>query len=267
MANKKPENLYRGKPDKNKMADDKLPSALQPDLLGTFLTARGLTPRNIAVYQQAFTHGSFVHEHPSLGLQDNQRLEFLGDSAVGLMASELVFASLIDADEGRLTHIRNAIVRNTNLATYAQQLGFDQMLLLGNGERATGGATKLNNLGDMFEAVCGAILLDLGLEALRAFVTPLFKATLNELLAAKVIKDACSLLQEWSQKHYQAVPIYAIERLNPTENVPQFAARVSIDNTIYGEGHGPSKAEAKQKAAQAALDKLSILDRQRIESE
>lgn len=206
--------------------------------------------------RQAFTHASFANENPGLVAGNNERLEFLGDAVLGLIASRLLYARFPGADEGRLTAHRAAMVNRAALAGVARDLSIDQHLLLGRGEVEAGGARRPSLLAGAFEALVGAIYLSEGLEATEAAFAPL----LASLLAppdADTPKSAKSRLQEWSQRHHGTRPSYRLVRSRGPAHAQEFTVEVVVGTESLGTGNGSSRQRAEEQAAQAALDHLA----------
>jgi ribonuclease-3 len=205
--------------------------------------------------RQAFTHASFANENPGLVAGNNERLEFLGDAVLGLIASRLLYGRFPGADEGRLTAHRAVMVNRSALAGLARDLSLDQHLLLGRGELEAGGARRPSLLAGAFEALVGAIYLSEGLEATEAAFAPL----LASLLAsdADSPKSAKSRLQEWSQRQHGTRPSYRLVRSRGPAHAQEFTVEVVVGTESLGTGDGSSRQRAEEQAAQAALDKLT----------
>jgi ribonuclease-3 len=206
--------------------------------------------------RQAFTHASFANENPGLVAGNNERLEFLGDAVLGLIASRLLYARFPGADEGRLTAHRAATVNRAALAGLAQDLSLDQHLLLGRGEVEAGGARRPSLLAGAFEALVGAIYLSEGLEATEAAFAPLL-ASLLAPSDADTPKSAKSRLQEWSQRQHGTRPSYRLVRSLGPAHAQEFTVEVVVGTESLGTGNGSSRQRAEEQAAQAALDHLA----------
>lgn len=206
--------------------------------------------------RQAFTHASFANENPGLVAGNNERLEFLGDAVLGLIASRLLYARFPGADEGRLTAHRAAMVNRAALAGLARDLSLDQHLLLGRGEVEAGGARRPSLLAAAFEALVGAIYLSEGLEATEAAFAPLL-ASLGAPLDADTPKSAKSRLQEWSQRQHGTRPSYRLVRSQGPAHAQEFRVEVVVGAESLGTGDGSSRQRAEEQAAQAALDHLA----------
>jgi ribonuclease III len=211
---------------------------------------------NEALLQRALTHPSYLNEHPGKGLQDNQRLEFLGDAVLAFVSGEWLFNRFPDAPEGRLTRLRAALVRTETLATFADDCNIGVNMLVGKGEADSGGREREANLCDAFEAVVGALYLDQGIEAVRAFVTRQFEAVISDILRDERDKDPKSRLQEWSQRHIGQTPVYETIRMEGPDHAKEFTVAVRIGGSEYAQGTGSRKQIAEQVAAQRALEML-----------
>ena len=220
----------------------------------------GLEFHDLSLLQRALTHRSYLNEHPDDNLQDNERLEFLGDSVLDFIAAEWLYERFPEMSEGNLTRFRAGLVRNDSLAQYASAIGLNTMLLLGKGEEEYGGRERLRNLGGAFEALAGALYLDQGIEAARQFATPWFVPVLEEMLREQSDKDAKSRLQEWSQSALNLTPVYRTVRITGPDHAREFTIEVVIGDRVYGVGHGRNKQIAAQAAARSALETISPVD-------
>src|SRR5438067_4832664 len=175
-------------------------------------TARliGTAPRDPLLFVQAFVHRSYVHEDPDFPLGSNERLEFLGDSVLGYLATDLLFHAYPQLDEGELTLLRDALVRSTTLARWALSLELGERAVLGRGEASSGGRTRPTILANLFEAFVGAVALDQGLSAARALVLGFLEPEAERALRERATKDYKSQLQEATQTAFQITPVYRI---------------------------------------------------------
>jgi ribonuclease-3 len=226
------------------------------DDLQDHIARLGVTFNDVSLLQRALTHRSYLNEHPDEPLEDNERLEFLGDSVLDFIAAEWLYERFPEMTEGNLTRLRAGLVRNETLAGYASAVGIDDMLRLGKGEEESGGRSRLRNLGGAFEAVAGALYLDQGLEAVRQFVRPWFIPVLDDMLRGQSDKDAKSRLQEWSQANLSLTPTYRTVQATGPDHEREFTLEVIIGNRVYGVGKGRNKQVAAQAAAQAALESI-----------
>ena len=210
--------------------------------------------------RRALTHPSYVNEHPEDTLGDNQRLEFLGDAVIDFIAAAWVYRRYTQFAEGRMTRLRAALVRTETLARLARQVGIDEALRLGYGEEEAGGRERDPNLCDAFEAVVGAIYLDGGIAAARAFVEPLLAPVARGTLDRAADQDAKSRLQEWSQAELKVTPRYRIVAEAGPDHAKTFEAEVLLDDRVVGHGSGPSKQAAEQAAAAEAWESVVWTD-------
>jgi ribonuclease III len=199
--------------------------------------------------EQALTHRSYAYENG--GLPTNERLEFLGDSVLGLVITDTLFRAHPDLSEGRLAKLRAAVVNARALADVARTLGLGNHVRLGRGEQATGGRNKASILSDTTEAVIGAIYLTAGFDAARDVVHRLFDPLLEQAAGLGAGLDWKTSLQEMCADHGLGVPEYIIEDSGP-DHEKTFAAQVRVAAGIYGSGVGRSKKEAEQQAAETA---------------
>ena len=209
----------------------------------------GVPSLDLEALDRALTHRSYAYEHG--GLPTNERLEFLGDSVLGLVVTEALFRTHPDLSEGRLAKLRAAVVNARALAEVARTLGLGDHLLLGRGELATGGRDKASILSDAVEAVIGAVYLDLGFDAAAAFVHRLFDPLMSAAAALGAGLDWKTSLQELSADLALGVPEYLIDDSGP-DHAKTFSARVRVGEQVYGHGTGRSKKEAEQQAAETA---------------
>ncbi|KGE05256.1 ribonuclease III [Pseudohaliea rubra] len=195
--------------------------------------------------------------HRSVGRQNNERLEFLGDSALNHCVAERLFHRFPDADEGELSRMRAALVRGDTLATVARQLGLGDHLRLGPGERKSGGRRRASILADALEAVLGAVLIDGGLAACGALVERLLEEQLGALEGAGVSKDPKTRLQEHLQGRGLPLPSYELVSVEGSEHAREFevACRVAAP-ACEARGSGSSRRRAEQAAARAVLESL-----------
>lgn len=203
----------------------------------------------------AFVHRSFYNEHRESVPRHNERLEFLGDSVLGLLISDFLYGQLPEDPEGRLSNLRSHIVEASSCASLLAQLGLGQFVLLGKGERMNDGRGRETILADLFEAIIGAIYLDGGIEAARSFVFTHFETAIREHLNAPA-RNWKAELQDYSQKKHQRPPTYKIAREMGPDHSKLFEVEAWIGETQVGKGTGSSKKEAEQAAAADAMRNL-----------
>jgi len=229
---------------------------------------QGETPRQFAarlglhfddprLLTRALTHRSYLNEHPEC-LEDNERLEFLGDAVLDFLVGEWLYHRFPEMPEGDLTRLRAAFVCRDHLAAFARQMGLGEALLLGHGEAASGGRERPTTLSAAFEALVGALYLDQGLDAVRRFLLPFIEPATQHILEARLDEDPKSRLQEWAQAQGYHAPTYHILRVNGPDHAREFEVEVRIQGRPYGRGKGPSKREATKAAAADALKKLGV---------
>ncbi|MBQ3537540.1 MAG: ribonuclease III [Clostridia bacterium] len=201
----------------------------------------------------ALTHSSYANEKGNR--RDNERLEFLGDSVLGFITAEYLFASLSDRPEGELTKLRANAVCEKSLAEFAKQIDLGQYLLLGKGEIMTGGRERPSILSDAFESVIAAIYLDSGIEEARRFVLRFVSSTSTD---TREVTDYKTLLQEVVQKNPDEHLTYSLAAESGPDHNKTFTVEVFLNSNCIGTGDGPSKKKAEQAAAKEALELMGI---------
>ncbi len=199
--------------------------------------------------ERSLTHRSYAYENG--GLPTNERLEFLGDSVLGVVVTDTLFRAHPDLSEGRLAKLRAAVVNARALAEVARTIGLGQHIMLGRGEESTGGRNKASILADTVEAVIGAVYLSGGFEAASAVVHLLFDPLMENAARLGAGLDWKTSLQELSAEHALGVPEYVSEDDGP-DHEKTFTAQVQVGDQLYGHGTGRSKKEAEQQAAETA---------------
>jgi len=216
--------------------------------------ALGVRFADAQLRNMALTHRSFAFEQ---GLAfNNERLEFLGDAVLGLVATDLAYREFPDLSEGELAKLRAAIVNMGALAEVARDLGLGSVIRLGKGEELSGGRDKSSILADGLEAILGAVYLDLGLEAARRIIERLFRPRMVAYVRGEGERDYKTILQELASQDMGALPEYRIDERGP-DHQKEFTATVFLAGRPYGAGTGRSKKEAEQQAAHEAYGKLS----------
>lgn len=207
-------------------------------------------PNDVALYRAALTHRSASG-------RNNERLEFLGDAVLNMLAGEWLFERFPLAPEGDLSRLRASLVSELPLAQIAQQIGVGEQLQLGSGELKTGGFRRESILADALEALIGAVYLDKGLEVTREWVRGLLASPLAQLPEADALKDPKTRLQEYLQARALALPLYEVERIEGEAHAQHFAVRCelkSLQAVTFGEGS--SRRRAEQQAAAQMLQQL-----------
>ncbi|MGJ7910651.1 ribonuclease III [Neobacillus sp. LXY-1] len=210
---------------------------------------------NEKLLKQAFTHSSYVNEHRRKPFEDNERLEFLGDAVLELTISQFLFKRYSSMSEGELTKLRAAIVCEPSLVSFANELGFGKLILLGKGEEMTGGRERPALLADVFEAFIGSLYLDQGIDKVIEFLEQIVFPKISAGAFSHVM-DFKSQLQELVQRDGSGVIEYRVlQEKGPAHN-KEFVSKVTLSGEELGVGTGRSKKEAEQHAAQKALEFL-----------
>ncbi|GAA2849580.1 ribonuclease III [Streptosporangium fragile] len=215
-----------------------------------------------AILERALTHRSYAYENG--GLPTNERLEFLGDSVLGLVVTDTLYRNHPDLPEGQLAKLRAAVVNMRALADVARSLGLGRFLRLGRGEEGTGGRDKSSILADTLEALIGAVYVDKGLDEAFRVVHLLFDALITRSASLGAGLDWKTSLQELTASESLGVPEYHVEESGP-DHAKSFTAVVRVGGEEYGAGSGRSKKEAEQQAAEAAWNRIRQ-DRERREA-
>lgn len=207
--------------------------------------------KNHILLEEAFTHRSYSRKH-------NERLEFLGDAVLELVITELLFARYPRRNEGELTSFRSAIVRTESLAEEAQKLGLGSLILMSNGEEATGGRERLYILADVFEAFIGAIYLEKGYSIVSKFISEFLFYKADKIVKERKDIDAKSKLQEYVQEAFKETPYYKVVSEIGPDHDKTFTVIAVIGAKEYASGEGKSKQQAEQDSAQKTLDMIQI---------
>jgi ribonuclease-3 len=212
----------------------------------------GVTFNDINLLVTAFTHRSYLNEHKKTVQGHNERLEFLGDAVLELVVTEYLYATYSEP-EGVLTNWRSSLVRTESIGAAAARYEFGPMLRLSRGEKRGTERARLQILANSFEAVIGAVYIDLGYEAARQFITDSILSTFEEILSSGSWMDPKSHLQELAQSREGATPVYRVIAEEGPDHDKIFTVGVYVAGNLRGEGTGPSKQAGQQKAAEAAL--------------
>lgn len=215
---------------------------------------------------RALTHRSFLNENADAVLQDNERLEFLGDAVLDFIVGAYLYDRFPELDEGELTALRAALVRAETLAGFARTCDLGRYLRLGQGESESGGRDRIPTLCAAFEAVVGALYLDQGLPAVEALVEPMIAPALAKIQADSLHKDARSEFQVWAQARFNVTPRYEVVAAEGPDHDKTFTLRVLVGEEEWGSGQGRSKQAASQAAATAALEKAMALEASETEA-
>jgi ribonuclease-3 len=203
--------------------------------------------------EAALTHRSYAFEqHLEV---TNERLEFLGDSVLGLVVTDMAYRSYPTLPEGQLAKLRAAVVNMQALADVARDLGVGDLVRLGKGEEQSGGRDKASILADALEAIFGAVYLDLGLDTARALIERLFAPRLAAYVRGEGDRDFKTILQELASQRLRSLPSYEVADEGP-DHQKEFTASVSVAGERLGWGAGRTKKEAEQHAAREAYERL-----------
>ena len=221
-----------------------------------FQRQSGIKFRNLELLNLAFCHRSYANERGD-GVGNNERLEFLGDSVLGLAVAEYLYEQLPDRPEGDLAKIKSFVVSEASLSEIARSLRVDNFILIGKGEEYSGGRAKKAILADSFEAIIGAFFLDSGFREARRFILNYLAPEITKVLEDRHEKDYKTLLQEFAQKNYRSYPKYVLSRKTGPDHDRVFWMQVEVGGRSFGPGKGPNKKQAEQAAAAVAFETLS----------
>jgi len=217
--------------------------------------AIGYRFKNISLLQNALTHSSYANERWHNSLLSNERLEFLGDSILGMTVAEYLYRNFPDRPEGELTRMRADMVCEKALAKVAARIGLGRHLMLGNGEEQSGGRSRDSILADAVESVIAAAFLDGGMDAARQFID---RFVLVEIPVQKLHNaDYKTALQELVQQKKNQVLSYVLTGESGPDHDKHFEVEVKLNGTAIGTGSGSSKKRAEQDAARCALEKMA----------
>jgi len=214
----------------------------------------GLEFKDKGLLKQAFTHRSYLNENSDLKLEHNERLEFLGDAVIELIVTEHLYKDYPEKTEGDLTNWRAALVNAKMMTNVAEELGYNDYLLLSKGESKELGKARAYILANTFEAVLGALYLDAGYKACDEFIKKYLLVNLAKIIREGSFKDAKSKFQEEAQERVSITPNYkVIKEFGPDHN-KTFVVGVFLDKDQIADGEGSSKREAEEDAAHHALE-------------
>lgn len=207
--------------------------------------------QDLSLLQMALTHRSFIYEKAGKGQACNERLEFLGDSILACITADFLYRTYPQLDEGELSDVRAMLVKGDTLAKFAGAIGLEKFLRVGKGERNAGISQRI--LASTFEALLGAIYLDQGLEAARAYLLPHIQPLAHLIVEKRLFKDNKSRFQELAQAHDGITPIYRLASQEGPSHEREFTVEVLLGEEVAGTGQGRNKQTAEQAAASAAL--------------
>ena len=222
--------------------------------LKAFQENYGLEELDVGDLNHALTHRSYAYE---VGVgEDNERLEFLGDALIAAMTAEWLFEADSQADEGTLSKRRSRLVSRVALGRHALQMGLDGLILLGRGERDTGGARRRSTLGSALEALVGIVYLRLGFEAARKLIRIHLLAPMLEQSTHLTHEDFKSLLQEWAQQYHKVLPAYTLLQEEGPAHERRFTVEVSVAGQALARASGQRIKQAENEAARLGLQKI-----------
>ncbi len=216
---------------------------------------------NQSLLKLALTHRSYANEHPEV-TGHNERLEFLGDAVLGFLVGELLYRLYPAMSEAELTRLRSRLVDEEQLGKLGSLMNLGSLIRLGKGAEKGNSRANPSLLNDTFEAIIGAYFLDKGIEAVAAYIQPIFRSLAEELVNEQnnsqttTLIDSKNKFQEWAFANYQEPPTYEIIQESGPDHAKEFTAQVLVKGIIYGTGKGKRKQEAEKAAAKAALKKL-----------
>jgi ribonuclease III len=214
--------------------------------------------KNAALLETALTHRSALNEKISTSTESNERFEFLGDAVLELATTQYLFDHFPTEPEGVLTAYRSSLVKTTTLAEVAQKLGLGDVLYMSRGEEVTGGRSNPSLLADTMEAVLGALYLDQGFEAVKAFLDKHLFPLFEDIQEQGLYKDSKSQLQELVQSQGFEAPAYEVVQEVGPDHDKEFTVQVKVGNEVKGVGLGKSKQQAQQAAAATALQAYGV---------
>ena len=226
-------------------------------MLAEFSRTYGLIFKRQELLKLALTHRSYLSVTGGSASESNERLEVLGDSVLGLVTSESLFRSRPGEHEGQLTKTKSLLVSKAILSRRALAMGLGRFVLMSHSEVESGGRQRLSILADAFESVIGAVYLDLGFEAARAFIDRWLLKDAREIVADKRHVNYKSHLQEYVQSTFRTHPVYRIRSEIGPDHSKHFMVEVVAGRRVLGEGRGHNKKEAEQAAARQALDRVT----------
>lgn len=220
----------------------------------------GYSFRNPVLFHKALTHSSYANEQRAKArhLQNNERLEFLGDSVLGFVTADYLYHLFPELPEGELTKLRSAVVCERALYEVAVELGIDQEIRLGHGEETGGGRHRASTLADAVEAMIGAIFLDGGIEPAREFVLGFITRKVESARQGCLFRDYKTTLQEIVQKNREETLEYRLAEESGPPHDKRFTMELLLNSNVFAHGQGRSKKEAEQMAAKQALELMGF---------
>lgn len=218
-----------------------------------FASKIGVVFNNPDLLMSAFLHRSYLNEHRDIKLPHNERLEFLGDAVLELVVTDFLYKEFPEEDEGDMTAYRAALVNTNSLSEVAKDLGVNDYLLLSKGEAKDTGRARQYILANTYEAIVGALYLDLGYEAARDFIAHSLLARSRAIIGNYKSQDPKSFFQEKAQEFFGVTPTYKLIEESGPDHDKKFTTGLYINDELVAEGSGHSKQEAEQDAARKGL--------------
>lgn len=216
----------------------------------------GITFKDDTLLKNALVHRSYLNENREKALENNERLEFLGDAVLELIISAELFIKYPNKTEGELTSIRSAIVRTESLAQESRRLGIGENILMSKGEQDSGGQEKDFILANTYEAILGAIYLDSGIKECKEFVKRTALKKLPRVISEELFIDPKTKIQELVQAKYKVTPTYKVITEHGPDHDKSFTVALKVGNKVMAKGSGLSKQKAEEEAAQKSIDIL-----------
>lgn len=213
---------------------------------------------SLETLQEALIHSSYANETKGKSIRYNERLEFLGDSVLGLVVSDYIFKKYKHLPEGELTKVRANVVCEPSLANIAKKINLGKYLLLGKGEENTGGRNRDSILADAFEAIIGALYIDGGIEVAREFIISNLAESIELASKGSLFRDYKTHLQELMQSKSSDKITYNVVNTYGPDHDKTFDVEVVTSDKVIGTGRGKSKKEAEQNAAKQAIERVNL---------
>ena len=217
----------------------------------------GVKFNDLSLLEKAFTHRSYLNEHKGDGLENNERLEFLGDAVLELIISSDLYRNYPEKPEGELTNIRAAVVRTESLAEESRALGFGQYLKMSKGEEDSGGKDKDYLLANTFEAVLGAIYLDQGFSICITYLEKTLLHKVSTIVEKNLFIDPKTQAQELIQAQFKVTPLYEVVKEDGPDHDKIFTVVLIVNQKELGRGTGSSKQKAEEEAAKMAIETIN----------
>ncbi len=210
-----------------------------------------------SLLRHSLIHRSYVNETGNGKMNDNERLEYLGDSVLALVVNEYIYNRFYDYPEGDLAKIKSAVVSETTLAKIAREINLGSFLVMGKGEEQSGGRDRTSILANSFEALIGAVYLDSGLKCVRKFILSFLRKEIERIDNMSYLRDPKTTLQEYVQKKYKERPVYEVVEEKGPDHRKEFIVKLIINGKEAATGTGSSKRKAEMNAAEFILKSVN----------